>query len=229
LCKRNAVQSAVSSSRFSDRLFAEEDRNQALFWSVFNQAAAIVLLVLLSPVMVVIAVLIWRIDGAPTVFPHYRVGLGGKVFPCLKFRTMVRNSEQVLQALLCSDPAAREEWERDRKLSSDPRITPIGRILRKTSLDELPQLINVLRGEMNLVGPRPVMLCELPRYGPVRWHYLSVKPGMTGLWQVSGRNTTSYEERVALDRHYVEQRSGWLDLCILFKTLGVVVSGRGAQ
>jgi lipopolysaccharide/colanic/teichoic acid biosynthesis glycosyltransferase len=173
--------------------------------------------------------MIWRVDGAPVTFAHYRVGQGGRVFPCLKFRTMVRNSEQALQNLLSTDPMARSEWERDCKLSNDPRITPIGKILRKTSLDELPQLFNVLRGDMNLVGPRPIMLSELPRYGQVRGHYLSVKPGMTGLWQVSGRNTTSYEERVQLDRHYVEQRSGWMDVGILFKTLGVVISGRGAQ
>jgi lipopolysaccharide/colanic/teichoic acid biosynthesis glycosyltransferase len=209
-------------------LFGTKSKRQAL-WSFFNQAGAVVLLLLLSPVMAVIAIMIWRVDGAPVTFAHYRVGQGGRVFPCLKFRTMVRNSEQALQNLISTDPVARSEWERDCKLSNDPRITPIGKILRKTSLDELPQLFNVLRGDMNLVGPRPIMLSELPRYGQVRGHYLSVKPGMTGLWQVSGRNTTSYEERVQLDRHYVEQRSGWMDVGILFKTLGVVISGRGAQ
>ncbi|WP_235971727.1 sugar transferase [Azohydromonas caseinilytica] len=202
---------------------------RAVAWKVFNQVVAALLLLLFSPLMAVIAICIWRVDGAPIVFAHYRVGMGGKVFPCLKFRSMVRNSEQVLQELLRSDPAARDEWIREQKLSNDPRITPIGRILRKLSLDELPQLFNVLRGEMNLVGPRPIMLCELPRYGQVRWHYLSVKPGMTGLWQVSGRNSTSYEERVELDRNYVEKRSEWLDICILFRTLGVVISGHGAQ
>ena len=210
--------------------FASGDRPyQAVGWKLFNQSVSILLLLLFSPLMVVIAACIWRVDGGPLIFAHYRVGMGGKVFPCLKFRSMVRNSEQVLQDLLCTDPAAREEWMREQKLSNDPRITPIGRILRKLSLDELPQLFNVLRGEMNLVGPRPIMLCELPRYGQARWHYLSVKPGMTGLWQVSGRNSTSYEERVALDRYYVEKRTGWLDIRILFKTLGVVLSGHGAQ
>lgn len=212
-----------------ERLFLQKLEYRAAAWKFFNQATATALLLLFSPLMLVVIAFIWRFDGAPFIFAHYRVGKDGKVFPCLKFRTMVRNSEQVLQDLLCTNPAAREEWERDRKLSNDPRITPIGRILRKTSLDELPQLFNVLRGDMNLVGPRPIMLCELPRYGHVRWHYLSVKPGMTGLWQVSGRNSTSYEERVELDRHYVEQRTGWLDICILFRTLGVVLSGHGAQ
>ncbi|WP_232540211.1 sugar transferase [Azohydromonas aeria] len=202
---------------------------EAMAWAFLNQFSALILLLLFAPLMLLIIAMIWRFDGSPFTFAHYRVGMGGKVFPCFKFRTMVRNSEQVLQALLCTDPAARAEWERDQKLSNDPRITPIGKFLRKTSLDELPQLFNVLRGDMNLVGPRPIMLGELPRYGQVRWHYLSVKPGMTGLWQVSGRNATSYEERVALDRRYVEQRSGWMDVCILFRTLGVVLTGHGAR
>lgn len=223
------MQTAVSFPMLPDRLAPRETEYRAAAWRLFNQASAITLLLLFSPLMLVVVALIWRFDGTPFIFEHYRVGMGGKVFPCFKFRTMVRNSEQALQDLLCSNPAAREEWERDRKLTNDPRITPIGRFLRKTSLDELPQLFNVVRGDMNLVGPRPIMLCELPRYGQVRWHYLSVKPGMTGLWQVSGRNTTSYEERVELDRHYVEQRSGWMDLQILFRTLGVVLTGHGAQ
>jgi lipopolysaccharide/colanic/teichoic acid biosynthesis glycosyltransferase len=146
----------------------------------------------------------------------------------MKFRSMLRNSEQVLAALLRDDPVARAEWERDHKLTTDPRITPIGRFLRKSSLDELPQLLNVLRGEMSLVGPRPITVAELTRYGRVRWHYLSVRPGLTGLWQVSGRNNTTYEERVALDQRYVEQRSLWLDACILVKTVRVVLLREGA-
>jgi lipopolysaccharide/colanic/teichoic acid biosynthesis glycosyltransferase len=224
-----AVDTAVALPGPPDRFLFRDAESSSTAWQIFNQVAALVLLLLFSPLMLVVITLIWRLDGSPFVFEHYRVGLGGKIFPCLKFRSMVRNSEQVLQDLLCTDPAAREEWERDRKLSNDPRITTVGKFLRKTSLDELPQLVNVLRGEMNLVGPRPIMLCELPRYGQARWHYLSVKPGMTGLWQVSGRNSTSYEERVALDRRYVEQRSGWMDVGILFRTLGVVLSGHGAQ
>ena len=127
------------------------------------------------------------------------------------------------------NPDARAEWARDQKLTNDPRITPVGNFLRRTSLDELPQLFNVLRGEMNLVGPRPITVAELTRYGRVRWHYLSVRPGLTGLWQVSGRNNTTYEERVALDRRYVEQHSIWLDLRILFKTIKVVVARDGAR
>ena len=194
-----------------------------------NQAVALLLLVLLSPVMAVVTFFIWKRDGAPVLFAHYRVGRNGKLFRCMKFRSMLRNSEQVLADLLRNDEQARAEWARDQKLTNDPRITPIGHFLRRSSLDELPQLLNVLRGEMSLVGPRPITVAELTRYGSVRWHYLSVRPGITGLWQVSGRNNTSYEERVALDRRYVEQRSVLGDVAILFKTVRVVVLREGAR
>jgi len=196
---------------------------------VLNQGVALLLLLLLSPLFALVAYLIWRRDGAPIFFGHYRVGHNGKLFRCLKFRTMLRNSEQVLAQLLQDDPAAQAQWLRDQKLENDPRITPVGHFLRNTSLDELPQLLNVLRGEMNLVGPRPITVGELTRYGYVRWHYLSVRPGITGLWQVSGRNNTSYEQRVALDRRYVEQRSAWGDLSILLKTVRVVITKEGAR
>jgi Undecaprenyl-phosphate galactose phosphotransferase WbaP len=194
-----------------------------------NQFVALLLLLLLSPLMGVVVFLIWRRDGAPILFAHYRVGLDGKLFACLKFRTMLRNSEQILSELLRDDPEARAEWVRDQKLTNDPRITAVGHFLRKSSLDELPQLLNVLRGEMSLVGPRPVTVAELTRYGKVRWDYLSVRPGITGLWQVSGRNNTTYEERVALDHRYVQQRSLWLDIGILLKTVRVVVLREGAR
>jgi len=193
-----------------------------------NQLLALILLALFSPLIALIAFFIWKQDGAPVLYAHYRVGKNGRLFRCMKFRSMLRNSEQVLAALLRDDPVARAEWERDHKLTTDPRITPIGRFLRKSSLDELPQLLNVLRGEMSLVGPRPITVAELTRYGRVRWHYLSVRPGLTGLWQVSGRNNTTYEERVALDQRYVEQRSLWLDACILVKTVRVVLLREGA-
>jgi exopolysaccharide production protein ExoY len=195
----------------------------------FNQMAATLLLILLSPLMAILALLIWRHDGAPVLYAHYRVGYEGKLFRCMKFRTMSRNSEQMLADLLRDDPRARAEWVRDQKLTNDPRITRIGRFLRRSSLDELPQLLNVLRGEMNLVGPRPITVAELARYGSIRWHYLSVRPGITGLWQVNGRNNTTYDERVALDRRYVEQRSFWIDICILMKTVRAVVMREGAN
>lgn len=194
-----------------------------------NQLAAAVLLLVSSPLMLAVALLIMRRDGAPVFFGHYRVGLQGRLFRCYKFRTMYRNSAVMLADLLQNDPLAQAEWARDQKLSSDPRVTPVGRFLRRTSLDELPQLFNVLRGEMALVGPRPITVNELSRYGLVRWNYLSVLPGMTGLWQVSGRSNTTYEQRVALDREYVDQRSLRLDLSILLKTVRVVVARDGAQ
>jgi len=197
-----------------------------LFW---NEFGALLLLLLLAPVMGVIAFLVWRSSGAPVLFGHYRVSQSGHLFRCLKFRTMYANADAMLAELLANDPVARAEWSRDQKLSHDPRITPIGHFLRRTSLDELPQLLNVLNGQMRLVGPRPVTVAELARYGATRWHYFRVRPGMTGLWQVSGRNNTTYEERVELDRRYVEQRSLWLDFTILLRTVKVVLLREGAK
>ena len=222
-----------AASYVSGALFAREHHGRRNAMSqigvVLNQFAAALLLISFSPLMLLVAWLTWRNDGAPIFFAHFRVGCDGKMFRCLKFRTMFRDAEQMLANLLRDDPQARAEWERDQKLVHDPRVTPIGNLLRRTSLDELPQLFNVLRGEMSLVGPRPITLAELERYGGVRWHYLSVRPGVTGLWQVSGRNDTTYEERVALDRRYVEHRSMWLNLRILFKTIKVVVARDGAR
>lgn len=194
-----------------------------------NQLSGLAIWCLLSPLLIVVMFFIWKIDGAPVLFAHYRVGKNGKLFKCWKFRTMRRDSEEVLAELLKTDEASRIEWARDQKLSNDPRITPIGHFLRKSSLDELPQLLNVIKGEMSLVGPRPVTVSELTRYGAVRWHYVSVSPGMTGLWQVSGRNNTTYAERVDLDRRYVESRSLAGDISILFKTVRVVVFREGAM
>jgi lipopolysaccharide/colanic/teichoic acid biosynthesis glycosyltransferase len=167
------------------------------------------------------------IMGNP-VFRQYRVGRGGKLFACYKFRTMVNGAEQVLHDYLQSNPAAREEWLRTFKLTHDPRITPMGHFLRKSSLDELPQLFNVLKGDMSLVGPRPIVPAEVPRYRTKIRAYQSVRPGLTGLWQVSGRNLVSYRRRVALDAVYARRRSLLLDTLILIKTVGVVFVGRGA-
>ena len=215
--------------RFRRRSQARSGSRLARLQLRLDQFAALLLLLLFAPLMAVIALLVWRRDGAPVLFGNYRIGQHGRPFRCLKFRSMYLDSEAMLRELLERDPAARAEWERDHKLSDDPRITPIGHFLRRTSLDELPQLFNVLRGEMSLVGPRPITLAELPRYGQVRWHYLSVRPGMTGLWQVSGRNDTTYDERVELDREFVEQHSLRLRLSILLRTLRVVIRGSGAR
>ena len=193
-----------------------------------HQLGALLILMAISPVLLLVSWMIWRVDGAPIFFGHYRVGKDGKLFRCLKFRSMRRDAEAVLAKLLNDSPAALEEWQRDQKLANDPRITGIGHFLRKTSLDELPQLINVLRGDMRLVGPRPVTPPELMRYGSVRWHYISVQPGITGLWQVSGRNSTTYEARVAMDKRYVETANLISDTKILLRTVWVVLTGHGA-
>lgn len=193
-----------------------------------NQLLAALLIVLLAPVFAWIAWRLWRVDGSPVSFAHYRVGQRGRLFRCFKFRTMVRNADQVLADLLLRDPAALAEWQRDQKLRDDPRITPLGRFLRHTSLDELPQLFNVLRGEMHFVGPRPVTVAELVRYGAHKRHYLSVKPGLTGLWQVSGRNNTTYERRVSFDRMYVEKRNPLFDGWLLLRTVKVLLTREGA-
>lgn len=215
---------AVSARR---ETLAGGSRADALY-TCFNQVTALLLLLLFAPLMAFIAWRILREDGAPVLFAHWRVGERGRMFRCFKFRSMVQHADQVLGELLLRDPEARAEWERDHKLRNDPRVMRVGRVLRMTSLDELPQLFNVLRGEMHLVGPRPVVVQEIPRYGAHKRHYLSVKPGMTGLWQVSGRNNLSYEQRVALDVRYVEQRTPWLDLKILLRTVSVLVTRDGA-
>lgn len=186
------------------------------------------LLLLAAPVFLLLMLLV-RADGGPALYAHERVGRGGRRFGCLKFRSMVTDSQARLDALLAADPEARAEWEATRKLRDDPRVTRTGRFLRATSLDELPQLINVLRGEMSLVGPRPVVAAELAaHYGAAAEDYLSVRPGITGLWQVSGRSETSYAARVALDAQYAANLSVWTDLGILLRTPVVVLSRRGA-
>ena len=194
---------------------------------VFDFAAATVLVVFLAPLM---AFFSWRIrqTGGRAIFGHLRVGQYGKPFMCLKFSTMVPNANEVLEQLLASDPQARAEWGRDFKLKQDPRITPIGAFLRETSLDELPQLWNVLKGEMSLVGPRPIIEEELERYGNQVGYYLEAPPGMTGLWQVSGRSDKGYDDRVALDCWYARNWSLWHDLVILIKTVRVVLARKGA-
>ena len=193
----------------------------------FDVSVASVLLFLLCLPMLWIAWCISR-DGGSAIFAHKRVGHAGKVFPCLKFRTMHVDAELRLQELLAANPAMRDVWEKEFKLRDDPRVTNIGKFLRRTSLDELPQLCNVIRGEMSLVGTRPVIQPELLRYGDDMDYFLMVRPGMTGLWQVSGRSDVDYETRVYLDTWYVKNWSLWYDIAILFKTIRVVMGNKGA-
>jgi Undecaprenyl-phosphate galactose phosphotransferase WbaP len=180
-----------------------------------------------APLILAVAILLRR-EGGPVIFRHRRVGRNGKAFDCLKFRSMVPEADRVLRQLLEAHPELRAEWLRDHKLRHDPRVTGVGRFLRRTSLDELPQLWNVIRGEMSLVGPRPVVREELLRYGRHLHRYLAAKPGITGLWQVTGRNDTDYRRRVVLDVYYVRRQSVVLDLYILVKTTHVVLGGNGA-
>lgn len=180
------------------------------------------------PLMISIAALIYMSDPGPIVFPHKRVGQHGKEFYCYKFRSMVINAEQALSEYLKDNPEARKEWYRDFKLKDDPRITKIGQFLRKTSLDELPQLLNVLKGEMSLVGPRPIVSEEVERYGEYIQDFYLVPPGITGVWQVSGRSDTTYDERVRMDSWYVHNWSVWVDIVYLVKTISVVIKRKGA-
>jgi lipopolysaccharide/colanic/teichoic acid biosynthesis glycosyltransferase len=186
------------------------------------------LLLAAAPVFLVLALLV-KMDGGKAFYAHGRVGRHGQRFGCLKFRSMVMDADKRLAALLETDPVARMEWEATRKLRNDPRVTRVGRFLRSTSLDELPQLINVLKGEMSLVGPRPVLASELAdHYGAAAQHYLSVRPGITGPWQISGRSDTSYAQRVALDVAYATRPSFWGDVKILLRTPMAVLARRGA-
>ncbi len=194
---------------------------------MFDLTVASLVLLAGLPILLWIAVSVMR-SGFPIFYGHKRIGQGSRVFPCYKFRTMAKNADQLLAELLANDPAAREEWERDFKLKADPRITRIGHFLRRTSLDELPQLWNVLKGDMSLVGPRPVVQAELERYGNQVDYYLEAKPGITGLWQISGRNDVSYETRVYLDAWYVKNWSLFNDVVILLRTAKVLLGKNGA-
>ena len=191
-------------------------------------AIALGSLIFALPLLIAIAVIVRAQDGGSSVFAHERVGRGGRMFKCLKFRSMVLDSDRRLAELLASDPYARAEWERDHKLKCDPRITRVGAFLRRSSLDELPQLFNVLRGEMSIVGPRPIVTAEISRYGRRFQSYCAVKPGITGLWQVSGRNDVAYRRRVAMDTIYARKKSLVWDIKLLLLTVPAVLFASGS-
>ena len=185
-------------------------------------------LILLSPLLLIVAIIVKFSDGGAVFYSHPRIGLGGTPFKCLKFRTMKPNAGAQLAQLLKADPEAKIEWEATRKLKSDPRITVVGGILRESSIDELPQLINVVRGEMSIVGPRPVTADELPLYGEYVSSYMAGRPGLTGHWQISGRNDVSYQQRVSLDVQYLQNWSLAWDFLIMAKTVPVLFTHRGS-
>lgn len=182
-------------------------------------------LIFLAPFLAPVALLIWLQDGGSPFYAQDRLGRDGTTFRVLKFRTMILNASERLQEVLDADPAARAEWERCSKLRNDPRITMVGAFLRKTSLDELPQLINILRGDMSIVGPRPIPLYEIEKYGSMVSYYKEVRPGLTGLWQISGRSDTTYAQRISMDVRYVRNWNIWMDARIIVMTLPRLLRG----
>lgn len=186
-------------------------------------------LVFIAPLLLVIALLIRLQDGGPALFVQSRVGRDGKMFSCFKFRSMTINADERLRELIATNPSARMEWEATQKLRNDPRITRLGHFLRKSSLDELPQLLNIIRGEMSIVGPRPIVEAEIAKYGAYFDYYTSSKPGLTGLWQVSGRSNTSYAERVQLDVRYAREWTVMGDIRIIAMTIPAILTSRGAH
>lgn len=222
------------STLFTEQLTVIKSKNNLSRWSnraikfIFDMVVTAVGTVLISPIFLALCICVAIDNKGRVIFAHQRVGRNGKLFPCYKFQTMIPNAQQALEEYLNNNPKARKEWETNFKLSDDPRITRLGAILRKTSLDELPQIFNVLKGEMSLVGPRPVVQAELEKYGDNKQEYLMVRPGITGMWQVSGRSDTTYEERVAMDTWYVRNWSLWIDFEYLYRTFAAVISRKGA-
>lgn len=194
----------------------------------FDRVVAALALLMLAPVLLAIAAWIALRDQGPVLFAHPRIGKNGRMFRCLKFRTMAVDADAILSRHLAESPAAAAEWRATQKLRDDPRVTRLGRFLRRTSLDELPQLFNILRGEMSLVGPRPIVEAEVHHYGAAIFDYMSVRPGLTGLWQVSGRSDVGYTERVRMDQRYVRDCTLRNDLRILWRTVGVVLRREGS-
>ncbi|TNM61331.1 sugar transferase [Aliirhizobium smilacinae] len=194
----------------------------------FDFTAAGLALIVFSPLFLMIMALVKLTDKGPAFYGHGRIGHRGRTFKCLKFRTMAVNGDELLRKYLRENPEAAEEWRQTRKLRDDPRVTAVGRVLRKLSLDELPQLLNILRGEMSVVGPRPVVDDELKVYDSSAVYYLQTRPGLTGLWQISGRNDVSYETRIAFDTHYVQNWSLVQDVSIILRTIPAVCMARGS-
>lgn len=225
LWNRPLICGGLAAVNLEERLMMAEQRflKRLLDWALIAVSSVVLL-----PLVAALAIAILVTSGRPVLYCNPRIGRAGRTFGTWKFRTMVRDAESVLQQHLAENPEARREFELTHKLKNDPRITPLGRMLRKTSLDELPQIWNVLVGDMSLVGPRPIQKEELKKYGDTLDYYLRVRPGITGMWQISGRNNTTYEERLRHDRFYVRNWSPWLDLYILGRTVKTVLKCEGA-
>lgn len=227
-----AVRGVQSTRREPARMTGAEPRPvsaaEAVMWRLFDIVVAAAILLVVLPFLILLVAVLYASDPGPVFFRHRRIGYRGRYFNCLKFRSMKVDGDAVLREHLRNDPKARQEWEETQKLRADPRVTPIGAIVRKLSLDEFPQLINVLAGDMSIVGPRPIVENEVRRYGRHFEHYCRVRPGLTGLWQTSGRNDTSYQQRVDMDVSYVERKSLVLDTWLLCKTVPAVVFARGS-
>jgi exopolysaccharide production protein ExoY len=223
-----------SATRSAGTPFVNSDQNPAalpiggLVKRSFDITAALGALLIFSPIFLMIMALVKFTDSGPAFYGHTRVGHNGRLFKCLKFRTMATDGDELLQKYLRENPEAAEEWRKTRKLKDDPRVTIVGKVLRKLSLDELPQLLNILRGEMSVVGPRPVVDDELKVYDSFAVYYLRTRPGLTGLWQISGRNDVSYETRIAFDTQYVQNWSLFRDIAIIVKTIPAVCFARGS-
>jgi len=219
---------------FDDRILAYRTKNNLanpgnqIIKRLFDIFVGLIISIVIIPILIIIAVAIKLDSKGPIIFSHARVGYRGRDFKCYKFRTMVANSQQVLEQIFQTNPDLQQQWEEDFKLKDDPRITRIGKILRKTSLDELPQIFNVLKCEMSLVGPRPIVRGEIHKFGPHIKEYLMVRPGMTGLWVNSGRNDVDYDERVQMETWYVRNWSLWMDISLIFRTIPVVLGRKGA-
>lgn len=229
----NAIEGAGIRSDEASRHFAQlsSEASRGLsryFRYTIDTSIALIGLLVLAPLIVMVVALLFAVQGRPIFVAHRRIGKNGVMFPCLKFRTMVADAEDVLRRHLAANPSERAEWSASRKLKNDPRITPFGALLRKSSIDEIPQLLNVLLGHMSIVGPRPIVPSEAELYGPYFVDYIQVRPGLTGLWQISGRNDVSYNQRIELDVRYVRERSLWRDIVIMFKTIPAVLRAHGS-
>ena len=225
----NHSRQAESAAYSSARLDRTENEGNTGIKRILDIVIASAALVFVLPLLLIVGLLIRLQDGGRAVYVQKRYGHNGRTFMCYKLRSMVLNSDQRLKEILEADPVARDEWERTQKLTNDPRITPLGHFIRKTSIDELPQLLNILKGEMSIVGPRPIVENEIAKYGEFYRDYCAVRPGLTGLWQVEGRSNTTYEQRVQLDVRYARTRSFSGDIMIMFRTVPAVLFSRGAR